>query len=60
MGIQEAISSRHTYLRDRAEGISNSIQLKFQSNILLPPTEIVALFQMELKKNQFLLKIMWK
>jgi hypothetical protein len=52
--------SKHMYLRKRAEGMNNSILLRFQCNILLLPIEIVALFQTVSKINQFLLKITWK
>jgi hypothetical protein len=48
------------YLRKGAEGMKNSILLRFQCNIHLLLIEIVALFQTVSKINQFLLKITWK
>jgi hypothetical protein len=51
------VITRHTYLRKEAEGMNNSILLRFQCNIHLLPIEIVALFQTVSKINQFLLKI---
>ncbi len=40
--------------------MSSSIQLRFQCNILLLPTEIVALFLIVVKINQCLSKTTWK
>lgn len=40
--------------------MSNSIRLRFQCNILLLPTEIVALFLIVAKINQCLSKTTWK
>lgn len=40
--------------------MSSSIRLRFQCNILLLPTEIVALFLIVAKINQCLSKTTWK
>ena len=48
--------STNKYLKGEAEGMNNSIRLKFQCNILLLPIRIIALFLTVAMINQFPLK----